>query len=222
MSETVGKDPLAALLEDLDEASALSMARERLEGGEDPVSIMEACQKGMLRVGLRYEQGEYYLSGLIMAGAILREVVELLKPALEGRAVGGRAGRVLLGTVQGDIHDIGKNMVGMLLQCNGFTVHDIGVDAPPQEFLAQAAAVQPHVVGMSGLLTVAYDAMRDTIRALRESSDPSVSGVPVIIGGSLVDERVARMVGADHWANDAMTGMRLCRRLCTPSATAEP
>ncbi|MBI5440532.1 MAG: cobalamin B12-binding domain-containing protein [Deltaproteobacteria bacterium] len=208
MSAVKRDDRLAALLRDLDENGALKLASERLQAGEDAVAIMEACQEGMVEVGTRYEQGQYYLSGLIMAGEILRRITELLKPALEGRSLPGRAGSVLLGTVRGDIHDIGKNMVGMLLRCNGFAVEDVGVDVPPEEFVLRAAASKPEIIGLSGILTISYDAMRATVAALRESSDPEVARTPVIIGGGLVDEQVAHYVGADYWASDAMGGLR--------------
>lgn len=213
MSERRRDDRLTTLLRDLDEAAAVQLAAERLQAGEDAVAIMEACQEGMLEVGARYEQGQYYLSGLIMAGEILRRITELLKPALEGRALPGDAGSVLLGTVRGDIHDIGKNMVAMLLRCNGFTVHDLGVDVPAEEFVAKASELKPEIIGLSAILTISYDAMRATIKALRESGAPEVAKAPIIIGGGLVNEQVGKYVGADHWAKDAMGGLRIIQRV---------
>jgi methanogenic corrinoid protein MtbC1 len=212
MSEGRSDDRLTALLRELDEAGAVQLARERLRGGEDPVSLMQACQEGMLEVGARYEEGRYYLSGLIMAGEILREITEILKPALEGRPFPAHGGSVLLGTVQGDIHDIGKNMVGMLLRCNGFTVHDLGVDVPPEEFVAQAKVHKPDLVGLSAILTVSYEAMKATVEALRASGEPGFAELPVVIGGGLVNEQVSRYVGADDWARDAMAGLRIVQR----------
>lgn len=205
---------LALLLTELEEDAALALVRKRLESGEEPAAIMRDCQKGMLEVGRLYEEGSYYLSGLIMAGEILHGITELLKITVEASpAKSAGAGLVLLGTVHGDIHDIGKNMATMLLECNGFAVHDLGVDVPTATFLRTAAEMKPDIVGMSGLLTTAYDSMRETLRALRASDDPAVQQVPVVIGGSLLTEGVARYVGTEYWARDAVSGLRLCQRL---------
>jgi methanogenic corrinoid protein MtbC1 len=206
---------LAALLMDLEEEAALAVVRQRLESGEEPSMIMRDCQKGMLEVGRLYEEGTYYLSGLMVAGEILLGITEILKPVLEAdTAESSGAGLVLLGTVQGDIHDIGKNMATMLLECNGFAVHDLGVDVPPATFLEKAAELKPNLIGMSGLLTTAYDSMRETIKAFRSSDDPALQQAPLLIGGSLLTEKVARYVGTEYWARDAISGLRLCQRLC--------
>jgi methanogenic corrinoid protein MtbC1 len=203
---------LATGLADLREEAVLDIVRQRIAYGDDPLRIIEDCQKGMRLVGERYEQRLYYLSGLIMAGEILREVTELVQPILEDRLSGHTSGRVLLGTVQGDIHDLGKNIVHMLLRCYGFEVHDLGVDVPPAEFVAQARAVQPSIVGLSGLLTNSYQAMRETVAQLRAAVEPGSPQVPIIIGGR-IDEQVCHYVGADYWTTDAMEGVRLCQRL---------
>jgi methanogenic corrinoid protein MtbC1 len=198
---------------ELDERAVLALVRERLDKGDDPLSIVEECQEGMRRVGQQYEQGRYYLAGLIMAGEIFREVMELAQPAIEAQVDAEESGRVLLGTVEGDIHDIGKNIQGMLLSCHGFTVYDLGVNVPPAEFLAQARRVRPDIIGLSGLLTSSYDAMRDTITLIRGGSDTEVADVPIIIGGTSINEQVCAYVGADHWIINAMEGVRLCQRL---------
>ena len=134
---------------ELNEQAVLALVQERLSDGDDPLSIVEDCQEGMRRVGEQYEQGHYYLAGLIMAGEIFREVMELAQPVIEAQISGEETGRVLLGTVQGDIHDIGKNIQGMLLSCHGFTVYDLGVDVQPDEFLAQAKKVKPDIIGLT-------------------------------------------------------------------------
>jgi dimethylamine corrinoid protein len=152
---------------------------------------------------------------LIMAGEIFREVTELVQPLIEERLTGNETGVILVGTVQGDIHDIGKNNLNMLLRCYGFTVHDLGVDVSPAEFLLQAAQRQPDIIGLSGRLTSSYDAMRETIDLLRSAGDQTVSTLPIIIGGNQLNEQVCQYVGADHWVTDAMTGMRLCQQLMT-------
>jgi methanogenic corrinoid protein MtbC1 len=200
---------------ELDEQVVLAFVQERLDRGDDPLSIVEECQEGMRRVGERYEQGRYYLSGLIMAGEIFREVMELARPAIKAQISGEGSGRILMGTVEGDIHDIGKNIQAMLFSCYGFTVYDLGVNVPPVEFLAQAEKVKPDIVGLSGLLTSSYDAMRDTIALIRNSAIPALADTPIIIGGTSINEQVCEYVGADHWIVNAMEGVRLCQRLLT-------
>lgn len=203
---------------ELNERAVLALVQERLDAGDDPLSIVEECQEGMRRVGEQYEQGRYYLAGLIMAGEIFREVMELAQPAIEAQISGEGSGRILLGTVQGDIHDIGKNIQSMLLSCHGFTVYDLGVDVPPATFLAEARRVKPDIIGLSGLLTSSYDAMRDTIALIRDDSVSGLAGVPIIIGGTSINEQVCQYVGADHWVVNAMVGVRLCQRLLTDKA----
>ena len=203
---------------ELNEQTVLALVQERLSAGDDPLSVVEDCQEGMRRVGEHYEQGRYYLSGLIMAGEIFREVMELAQPVIEAQISGEESGRVLLGTVQGDIHDIGKNIQGMLLSCHGFTVYDLGVDVPPAEFLAQAKKVKPDIIGLSGLLTSSYDVMRDTITLIRDTSVPELADLPIIIGGTSINEQVCQYVGADHWVINAMEGVRLCQRLLADKA----
>jgi methanogenic corrinoid protein MtbC1 len=133
-------------------------------------------------------------------------------PAVELKFVGKSAGRVLVGTVQGDIHDLGKNLLLMLLRTYGFAILDLGVDVPPERFVQEARAFKPHVIGLSGLITAAYASMRDTVGALRTMMAEDGVQIPVILGGQ-VDEQVCHFVGADHWSTDAMEGVRLCQKL---------
>ena len=205
---------------ELDEQAVLALVRKRLSDGDDPLSIVEECQEGMRQVGERYEQEQYFLAGLIMAGEIFREVMELAQPAIEAQISGGESGRVLLGTVQGDIHDIGKNIQGMLLSCHGFTVYDLGVDVPPARFLAEARRVKPDIIGLSGLLTSSYDVMRDTITLIRNASVSDLAGTPIIIGGTSITEQVCKYVGADYWIINSMEGVRLCQRLLADKASS--
>ena len=198
---------------ELNEEEALDIVRRRLQQGDDPLSIVEDCQEGMRRVGQRYEQGQYFLSGLIMAGEIFREVMELTQPIIQEKMQGNVSGRILIGTVQGDIHDIGKNIFTMLLGCYGFTVYDLGVDVPPATFVAEATNFKPNLVGLSGLLTSSYDTMRNTIALFRRNPADSLVNVPLIIGGGTMNDQVCQYVGADYWMANAMDGVRLCQRL---------
>ncbi len=213
METTNSNNRLATLIADLEENAVLALVQERLAAGDDPLQIIDDCNAGMRVVGQRYENGEYFVSALIMSGEIFREVVELAQPLLEKRANGQSSGLVLIGTVSGDIHDIGKNMVGMLLSCYGFTVVDMGVDVPPANFAQKAIEVKPDIVGLSGLITASFEMMRETITALREKAAANQVSFPIMIGGSMVDEQVCRYVGADYWEKDAMSGVRLCQEL---------
>ncbi len=204
---------LTELLADLEEEAVLQVVRQRIAAGDDPLQIIQDCNAGMRRVGERYEEGRYFLSGLVTAGGILRKVMELVRPVLEGQAAKQSSGRILLGTVQGDIHDIGKDMVGMLLTCYGFTVVDLGVDVAPAEFVKQVSLQKPDIVGLSGMLTASHAVMRETVEALRALSRQAGRTFPIIIGGGMIDDRICRFVGADYWVGDAMSGVHLCQKL---------
>lgn len=207
------RDQLINLLADLEEDEVLQLVHRRIAAGDDPLQIIEDCNEGMRLVGERYERGEFYVSGLIMSGEIFREVVEYVQPLIERQTNGQSSGRVLVGTVSGDIHDIGKNMVGMLLACHGFDVIDLGVDVPPAEFAAKAIEIKPDIVGLSGLITSSFESMKLTVGVLRAEAQRCQLMFPIVIGGGMIDEQVCRFVGADYWVNDAMSGVRLCQRL---------
>jgi methanogenic corrinoid protein MtbC1 len=198
---------------DLKEQEALALVQARLDMNDDPIHIVEDCQEGLRQVGERYERREYYLSGLIMAGEIFREAMEILTSIIEVRFSGNASGVILLGTVAGDIHDIGKNNLSLLLTSYGFTVHDLGVDVPPSEFLYKALEIRPDIIGLSGLLTSSYDSMRETVQLIRRSSDRQIASTPIILGGNQLNEQVCEYVGANEWVTDAMTGVRLCQRM---------
>jgi methylmalonyl-CoA mutase cobalamin-binding domain/chain len=213
MSKPNANSRLAQLVADLEEDTVLELVQKRLEIGDDPLKIIDECNEGMRLVGQRYEQGEYFVAGLIMSGEIFREVVELVQPLIEQQSEGNASGRVLVGTVSGDIHDIGKNMFGMLLSCHGFDVIDLGVDVPPDIFAAKVLETKPDIVGLSGLITASFESMRETVAALREESQKRNLSFPIIIGGGMIDDQVCQYVGADYWMPDAMAGVRLCEEL---------
>ena len=166
----------------------------------------------MLKIPMPQKQ-EYFLAGLIMGGEIFRQVMEMVQPSIEDQLSGNESGTILLGTVRGDIHDIGKNNLSMLLSCYGFSVIDLGVDVPPSEFLLQAIQTKPDFIGLSGLLTSSYDAMAETIKLIRMSGERQLTETPIIIGGNQLNGQVCQYVGADYWVNDAMSGVRLCQEL---------
>ncbi len=204
---------ITAAVAALDYKGTLSLVEQALARGESAVDIVHATQAGLRVVGERYEQQDIFLSGLIMAGEIFRGVMELVQPDWESGLQGEASGRVLLGTVAGDIHDLGKNMAALTFRAFGFVVEDLGVDVPPEDFVEAARRSRPDIIGLSGLLTLAFTAMKETVTLIHENS-AQMGGAPlIVIGGATLDEHVARYVGADHWTNDAMEGVRLCQRL---------
>ncbi|MCA2001328.1 MAG: cobalamin-dependent protein [Chloroflexi bacterium] len=210
---------LIHLLADLEEEAVLKLVGEKLAAGSDPLKILEDCNEGMKIVGQRYERGEYYIAGLIMSGEIFREVVEIIQPLMMAQKASQKSsGLIMVGTVSGDIHDIGKNMVGMLLSCYGFTVVDLGVDVPPAEFAAKAVELKPDIVGLSGLITASFEMMKQTVSALRAEAQKHNLAFPILIGGGMIDDQVCRYVGADYWLKDAMAGVRLCQTLLDKGA----
>lgn len=206
---------LITLLTELREKEILEEVRRLLSRGIDPLLIVEWCQEGMHNVGAIFENGRYFISGLIMAGEILRQILGLILPAMQERIQVSNSERILIGTVEGDIHDIGKNLFSMALTCYGFEVKDLGVDVPPAEFLTQALAFRPRVVGVSSLLTSTYDTMREIVNLLKSNREINSTGVRTIIGGGFIDKRVCRYVQADHWAKDAIAGVRFCQKIAS-------
>ena len=197
----------------LKETELLSQVQSRLKDGDDPLTIIDDCQQGMLEVGRRYESGTYYISSLIVAGELFREVAEMVHPSIRKKMEGKESGEILLGTVYGDIHDLGKKLFGMMMTCHGFKVHDIGVDVPIEEFEKKAAIIKPDIICLSGLLTTAFDAMRETVIRLKNNPDPMIAGLPIIIGGSLHKSETFKYIGADYWANSAISGVNMCKQV---------
>ncbi len=202
-------EKLAQKLAELDEEGVLALVGSELDGGTDPLEIFDACRDGMVLVGERYEQGDYFVSELMMAAAIFKEVTGTLEPALAGRTAETR-GSVVVGTVQGDIHDIGKDLVVGMLQAAGFEVHDLGVDVPPAAFVEKVAETGATVVGLSGLMTTSFDPMKATVAALQDAG--LRPGTKVMIGGGPVTEQVQTYTGADGWGNNAQTAVKLANQ----------
>ncbi len=217
MSQSPGPEDIRSIfiahVADLDEDAVLLLLKERIAQGEDPFNIVEDCREGMRVVGERYEKRDYFLSGLIMAGEIFKEVMQILSPIISHQTQGTVIGSVLLGTVAGDIHNIGKNILSMLLSSYGFTVVDLGVDVPPEVFLEKANETKPDIIALSGLLTSSFESMRETIDLIHAKGVGPVASTPIVVGGGTVDYQVCRFVGADNWANDAMMGVRLFKQI---------
>jgi 5-methyltetrahydrofolate--homocysteine methyltransferase len=204
-------ETLIHAMAEMQEAEALQEARRLLEEKVDPMAILKACSTAMQTVGERFEKGEYFLPHLMMAGTILKQISEVIKPHIQGQEQTEPAqGRVLIGTVKGDIHDIGKNMVTFLLEANAFEVKDIGIDQHPDNFVKAIENFKPHVVGLSGLLTLAFDSMKATVAAVQENG--LRDNTRIIIGGAQVSEQVRDYTGADAFAPDALAGVRIIKQ----------
>ncbi len=206
----MSKEVLIQALADMREEEAVGLARQMVESGADPLDILDATRAAMDIVGQRYEKGEYFLPELLLAGEMLSQISEMVKPLLAKTQAAKREGKVLIGTVAGDIHDIGKNIVVFMLDANGFEVLDLGVDVPVQKFVEAVKEFQPQVVGLSGFLTLAFDAMKETIQALDAAG--LRDKVKVMIGGGSVDEHVRAYTGADAWGRDAMAAVNLAKQ----------
>lgn len=201
---------IVQLVAELDEDGVLSAVKRALDAGTDPIQIFEACRLGMVEVGKRYEAKEYFVADLMMAGEIFKQASALLSPSMRGLATQTK-GSVVFGTVQGDIHDIGKDLVVALLRADGFEVIDLGVDVPPDQFVAKLKETGAKVLGLSGLITTAYDGMKNTVAALVQAG--LRDQVKVIIGGGLVNAEVQAYSGADAWGKDANEAVALCNQM---------
>ena len=200
-------------LADMNEDDALPLARRMLlEDQADPMRVLELCRAAMDIVGHRFEEGEYFLPELVLAGEMLDTIGAVAKPLI--KAAGGGAsqthGRVLIGTVHGDLHDIGKNIVSFMLDINGFEVRDIGVDVAVARFIDEIRSWRPQVVGLSGFLTLAFDSMKETIAAFEAQGVRD--GIKVMIGGGQIDETVRAYTGADAFGVNAVEAVALARR----------
>lgn len=206
----MSKKQLIDAIVNMREDDALETTEELLENGTDPLDVIAACREAMDVVGERYEKGEYFLPELMLAGEMLTQITELVKPKLaEAPEEVETHGKVLIGTVHGDIHDIGKNIVGFMLDVNGFEVRDLGVDVPADKFVEQIKDFEPQVVGLSGFLTLAFDVMKETVDAIQEAG--LRDQVKVMIGGGQVDDQVTAHTGADAYGKDAMAAVKLAQ-----------
>jgi methanogenic corrinoid protein MtbC1 len=195
---------------DLDEGKVMEILDNFIAGGPDnseTQKIVEVCQQGMEIVGENYEKGEYFVGDLIFAGELLNGSIDKLKPLLGGGGPSAR-GAIVLGTVEGDIHDIGKNIFKSIAEASGFKVIDIGIDQSPVAFVEAVKTYKPEIVGFSGVLTLSIDSMKKTIEALR--AEGLRDGVKVTIGGNAVSAEACKYVGADAWSKNAPEGVRVC------------
>ena len=200
---------LVEAIVDMREEEALKLVKEMVESGSEPMVILNETREAMELVGQRYDEGTYYLPELVLAGEMMNQIMDLVKPELTELQEIKRRGKVVIGTVEGDIHDIGKNIVTFMLDVNGFDVLDLGVNVPPQEFVEAIGDFQAQVVGLSGFLTLAFDAMKETVEAIETAG--LRDEVKIMIGGGQVNEEIRKYADADAWGRDAMAAVSLAK-----------
>jgi methylmalonyl-CoA mutase cobalamin-binding domain/chain len=204
-------DELADAMVHMKEQIALSLAEKMLNDGVHPLKVLEQCRAAVEEVGKQFELGNYFLPELVMSGEMLKKISSMAEPYLKHDIEDEitRLGKVVLGSVKGDIHDIGKDIVKFLLDVNGFEVHDLGVDVSPERFIEAIREVQPEVVGMSALLTTAFEAVKNTVAAIKDAG--LRDDVKIMIGGGTVDEDVKVYSGADAYGKDAVAAVSLTK-----------
>lgn len=195
---------------DLKEEESLALVRELIQGGINPLDVLDDARSAMELVGKRFETGEYFIPDLLMAGEILKGISAIVKPLLEAGQADLKKGRVMIGTVAGDIHDIGKDIVTFMLEVNGYDVLDLGIDVPISVFIEKTREFKPQVLGLSGFLTLAFDSMKKTVEALEQAG--LRDSLKIMIGGGQMDEEVRRYARADAYGKDAVAAVNLCRQ----------
>jgi 5-methyltetrahydrofolate--homocysteine methyltransferase len=199
---------LVEAITDMRDEDAVRTANEMLDGGTSPIEVLNSCREAMGIIGQRFETGDCFMPELILAGEILGQISAIVKPRMQQGGEDKKLGKIVLGTVQGDIHDIAKDIVGFMLDINGFEVTDLGVDVPPAKFVEAVKQSGAKIVGLSGFLTLAFDPMKYTVQALKEAG---LTDVKVMIGGGQVDEQIRQYTGADAYGKDAMAAVAIAQ-----------
>jgi methanogenic corrinoid protein MtbC1 len=200
---------LVKTLADLKEKEALKIVEDRLSAGEDPLKILDDAKRALEIVGKRFSDCEYFIPDLVYSGEILKQITDMVRPKLTKAASAKRLGKVVVGTVAGDIHDIGKDIVVFMLDVNGFEVFDLGIDVPAEKFVESIKKTGSKVVGMSGFLTLAFQSMKDTIEVIKKAG--LRNEVKIMIGGGQIDDQVKGFTGADAYGKDAMEAVKLAK-----------
>ncbi len=203
-------DKLVNLMADLMEDETIAMVKQLIADGADPMGILDDARAAMEIVGKRFESSEYFIPDLMMAGEILRGISDIVKPLLLQSGGSAKKGKVLIGTVAGDIHDIGKDIVTFMLDVSGYDVLDIGIDVPAATFVEKIREFKPQVVGLSGFLTLAFDSMKKTVEALEEAG--LRKDLKIMIGGGQMDDEVRKYAGADAFGKDAVAAVNLTKQ----------
>ena len=199
---------LAGAVERLEKDVVLQEVEKRIEAGDEVLQILEECRKGMTIVGDKFQAGEAYLAELMLSGEIFKGVLNILKPHMNQEDSNGKKGTVVMATLQGDIHDLGKDIVVTLLKARGFKVHNLGINVPIDTLVDKVKAIKPDFVGFSSLLTTNIKVMKQAVDALVEND--LREGLKVMIGGGITTEQSRAYVGADFQTLDANDGVNYC------------
>ncbi len=204
---------LGTAIADLDEPTALEMAESILAmspAPEDLDKTIQALQGGMDTVGERFKNGTYFLAEMLFAADVINQIMPKIISMLDATGDRKALGKIIIGTVKGDVHDIGKNLMAVLLRAAAFEVVDLGIDVSPAGFVEAIKEHNPMIVGLSGLLTLSIDPMKETVDAIKGAS--LRDQVKIIIGGNPVTENIHNMVGSDNWTNNAAEGISICQK----------
>ncbi len=198
---------LITAITEMQEEEAVALAQQMLDSGAAPAEVLDACKQAMDVIGQRFEKGECFIPELILAGEMLSQIAAIVKPRIQQGAGEKKLGKVVFGTVAGDIHDIAKDIVVFMLDINGFEVTDLGVDVPVEKFVEAVKTTGAKIVGLSGFLTLAYDPMKATTAAVKAID----AEVKVMVGGGQIDEQIREYTGADAYGKDAMAAVALAK-----------
>ncbi len=204
---------IADLIVKLEREQVLEAVGERAAAKEDPLVLLEECRQGMLKVGQRFQDGDYYLAELMISGEIFKEAMEVLEPYLEDVRGSERIGTVVLATMHGDIHDLGKNIVATLLRVHNFEVHDLGVNVEPEAVVEKVKEVAPDIVGFSSLITTSFESTRRAAELLEQEG--LRDQLKIVVGGGVTTPEFGEYVGADFQTLDASVGVTYCLEACT-------
>jgi 5-methyltetrahydrofolate--homocysteine methyltransferase len=201
-------EELVAALVDFRREEVIEAVKSRADRGESPVQILAECRRGMTIVGERFQKGEYFLAELMLSGEIFKGAMAILEPYLAKTNPSKPLGKVVIATLKGDIHDLGKDIVAIMLKAQGFEVHNLGVDVSPNIVVDKVKETTPDFVGFSALITTAFDSMQQTAIMLREAG--LREQFKLMVGGGVTTPAVKEYVGADFQTTDATEGVAYC------------
>lgn len=200
----------ASMLGDLKKQETIEITQKWLASGKDPMDILNDARRGIEIVGQRFASGEYFLPDLIYSGEILKQITEMVAPELKGEVKGKKLGKVILGTVAYDIHNIGLNMVDFMLDTFGFEVYNLGADVPAQKFIEEIKTTGAPIVGLSGFLTLSFNSMKETVEAIKAAG--LRDKVKIMIGGAQMNDDIRKYAGADAFGRDAVAAVSLAKQ----------
>jgi dimethylamine corrinoid protein len=215
----MSNSPIAEAFGKLDDVTVLKLVQEKIDCRIEPLEIVKGLQEGMDLFSRSCKEGDIFIADLILAGEIFQQSMKLLDPLLKTRHKSGTSVQIVLGTVKGDIHNLGKDIVGTLLQASGFTVYDLGINVAPAAFVSKLQETGAEILGLSGLITTSFEAMKDAVKAVEEAG--LRDNVKVIIGGGIVSQMVKDYTGADAFSCDAIEGVAICKQLVADGKTGK-